>query len=350
MRFAIVGSGMIARFHAEAINKIEKASLVAIISQNADTAWQLANEFGARVYRNIDEAIKEETIDIVTIATPSGAHLEPCIAAAKNGIHVICEKPLEVTASRIRKMIKVCDDHSVKLSGILNRRFNPSVEKLKQTVSEGRFGQMTLCSAFIKWYRTPEYYQSAAWRGTKKLDGGGALMNQGIHTVDLLLYVAGDVKRVSASMTNVLHHEIEVEDTIVALLEFETGALGVIEATTAAWSENGHPAEIQLVGTTGSVYLADESFKVWEFKNSKIDDELVKNNLMVSQRHGLGAIDPKAINTTGHERNFLDFMTAIEENRKPSVDGYEALKSVALINAIYNSAQNKGRWVNLSKS
>lgn len=339
---------MIANFHAQAIQAMEGGQLGAIYARNKAKATALAEKYNCKAYHQLGDLLADETIDIVTIATPSGAHLEPTIAAAKAGKHVVCEKPLEITPARIEQMIAVCAEQQVVLAGIFNRRFNWAMQAFKKAVDEGRFGQLTLCDAYVKWYRTQAYYDSGAWRGTWKLDGGGALMNQSIHTIDQLLYLAGDVKRLSASTTCLIHEGIEVEDTAVAILEFENGARGVIQGATSCWSSSGHPAEVQLCGSEGSVFMSDESFRVWDFKTSHPDDDFVKKNLMEGANVGLGANDPSAINFNGHLRNFEDVVEAIETGRKPLVTGEEGLKAVKVIDAIYRSAKANGEWIDMS--
>ncbi len=343
--FAIIGSGMIAEFHARALNVIYNARLVAVYGRNEEKAKAFGKKNDCDAYHNLADMLQRDDIDLVTIATPSGAHLEPTLAAARAGKHIICEKPLEINVDRIQQMIKVCEEERVMLSGIFNRRFNPAVQALKKAVRKGRFGTMALCEAQIKWYRNQDYYDSGAWRGTKALDGGGALMNQSIHTIDLLLYFCGDVKRVSASTACLTHKNIEVEDTAVAILEMENGARGVIQGSTSCWSASGHPAEIHICGDRGSVFMADESFRVWDFMNPEEDDEVVKEHMMTGYSPGLGANDPKAINTAGHEKNFADVIHALETGSQPMVTGKEAMRSVKLINAIYASAKENGKWV-----
>ena len=268
--FGIIGGGMIAEFHAQAIQAMgDLAKLEAIYARNPKKAKRLGEKYGCKSYDDLNQFLANDKINIVTIATPSGAHLEPAIAAARAKKHIICEKPLEVNPSRIKKMIKVAEAENVLLSGIFNRRFNPAVTELKKAIEKKRFGQLTICDAQIKWFRTQAYYDSAKWRGTMALDGGGALMNQAIHTIDLLLYLVGNVKRVSASMSLLTHKNIEVEDTAVAILEFENGALGTIQGSTSCWSSTGHPAEIQICGNQGSVFLSDESFRVWDFLKTR---------------------------------------------------------------------------------
>lgn len=339
---------MIAAFHAMAIQAMgPQAQLGAIYARNPDRAKELGAKFGCKAYSNLDDLLADPTIDIVTIATPSGAHLEPAIAAARAKKHIICEKPLEVNPARVQEMIDVAEKEKVVLSGIFNRRFNPAVEQLKKAVESGRFGTLTLCDAQIKWYRTQAYYDSADWRGTLALDGGGALMNQGIHTVDLLLYLAGNVKRLSASMALLAHEKIEVEDTAVAILEFENGARGAIQAATSCWSSAGNPAEIQLCGSAGSVIMSDESFRLWDFQEKAEQDRFVLKNLMKSDQPAQGANDPAAINFSGHLRNFQNVISAIENKVPPFISGEESLKSVRVIDAIYRSARSGGAWIDL---
>ncbi len=343
--FGIIGGGMIAKRHAETIQAMDNAQLGAIYARNPEKAKQLGAQFNCKAYHNLEELLADDTIDIVTIATPSGAHLKPTIAAAKAKKHIICEKPMEVTPERVQQMIDVANEEGVLLSGIFNRRFNPAVEQLKQAIEKGRFGTLALCDAQIKWFRTQAYYDSAAWRGTMTLDGGGALMNQGIHTIDLLLYLVGKVKRVSATMATLTHENIEVEDTAVAILEFENGARGVIQGSTSCWSSTGHPAEIQLCGNEGSVFISDEVFRIWDFKTADAQDDFVQQNLMQGAVVGLGANDPNAINNIGHQRNFENVIQALETGKTPLISGVEAMKSVQLITAIYESANNDGKWI-----
>lgn len=349
MNLGIIGGGMIAQFHAQAILAMEGGSLHSVYIRNAEKAANFAAEHNCTSYSDLDAFLADPALDIVTIATPSGAHLEPALAAAKAGKHIICEKPLEVTVERVDQMISAAESAGVTLAGIFNRRFHPAITQLKEAVNNGRFGQLTLCEASVKWYRDQAYYDSGAWRGTWKLDGGGALMNQSIHAIDQLLYLAGPVKRVSASIACLAHKNIEVEDTAVAILEFENGARGVIQGSTACWSSSGHPAEIQLCGDHGSVFLSDESFRVWDFASAADQDAEVNASLMCDSQssQGLGANDPSAINFSGHQKNFEDVVQAIKSGTTPSTSGAESRKAVALICAIYESAQNDGQWVNL---
>ena len=348
MKFGIFGGSMIARFHAQAISAMQNSSLEAIYARRQSVAEELAKEFGCRAYSNEDEFFNDSEIDIITIATPSGAHLEPALKAAKAGKHIICEKPLEVSTERVDTMIEAADKAGVTLSGIFNRRFNPALKAFKVAVEQNRFGNIALAGASVRWYRSPEYYNTSAWKGTWKWDGGGALKNQSIHAIDQLLYLLGPVKSVAASMTRATHKDIEVEDTAVAILEFKNGARGIIEGSTACWSKSGNPARIYVNGDQGSVIMADDGFRQWEFRDSMNEDSHILENLMIDPySKGLGANDPAAINPEGHMLNFEDVVSAIQIGKSPSVDGREARKAIELISAIYKSANQNGQPVTL---
>ncbi|MEJ6778928.1 MAG: Gfo/Idh/MocA family oxidoreductase [Akkermansiaceae bacterium] len=347
MKFGIIGAGMIGRFHAQAITDMIGGTLHSVLDRSPERAEALAQEFGVKAYSDIDAFLADSELEIVTVGTPSGAHLDPTLAAINAGKHAIVEKPLEVTTERIDQLMEAAAKSGKTLAAVLNRRFHPGMDAFKKAADEGRFGVLASASAYIKWYRDQAYYDSAGWRGTWALDGGGALMNQSIHTVDALLYLAGPAKRVTATTACLAHERIEVEDHCVAIIEFENGARGVIEASTCTWSKDGHPARVQLSGTDGSVFLADEAFESWDFREEKPEDAEIRASLMKGQEAGLGANDPSAINTYQHQRNFEEVVQAIKEGREPSTSANESRKAVELIEAIYQSAKNNGEWVSL---
>lgn len=336
---------MIGHFHAKAITAMTGGTLHSVFDLRQEAAEKLASEYGGTAYSDMAEFLADEELEIVTVGTPSGAHLEPSLAALNAGKHVICEKPLEITLERIDQLTAAAAANGKTIAAVLNRRFHPGMDAFKKASDEGRFGTLTNASAYVKWYRDQAYYDSAGWRGTWALDGGGALMNQSIHTVDSLLYLAGPVKSVQANTACLAHERIEVEDIVVAIVEFESGARGVIECSTCTWSKDGHPARVQLSGTEGSVFLADEAFEIWDFMEEKPEDAEIQATLMKGQEAGLGANDPSAINFYQHQRNFEEVVNAIAEGREPSTSASEARKPVALITAIYESAQNDGKKI-----
>ncbi len=342
MKFGIIGTGSISGIHASAIAAMDGSELISVFNHRLESAEKLASQYGVRAFSDIDEFLADPELEIVTIATPSGAHFDPAMAALKAGKHVLCEKPLEISTARVDELMETAAASGRTLAAILNRRFNPAMEAFKMACEKQRFGRLTSASCYIKWFRDQAYYDSAGWRGTWALDGGGALMNQGIHSIDALLHLAGPVKSVQAMTACLAHERIEVEDIGIAILEFENGARGVIEGSTCTWSASGHPSRIQLSGTEGSAFLADESFEVWDFKNAMAEDATVHEKLMSGGVGGLGANDPKAIHFLQHQRNFEEVVSAIRDGRAPSVSAVEARKSVALIEAIYRSAKAGG--------
>lgn len=347
MKFGIIGAGMIGGFHAKAIEAMSNGELGGIADRVAERASAFAEQYNTQAYESVEAMLADPAIEVVTIGTPSGAHLDPAMDAIQAGKHVIIEKPLEITTERIDQMVAAAKAKGVTIAAVLNRRFHPGMDAFKKAADEGRFGKLTSASAYVKWYRDQAYYDSAGWRGTWALDGGGSLMNQSIHTVDALLYLAGPVKSVQANTACLAHTDIEVEDIAVAILEFKNGARGIIEASTCTWSKDGHPSRVQLSGTEGSVFLADEAFEVWDFMNETDEDEKIRSQFIKGADTGLGANDPTAISFYQHQRNFEEIVNAIKEGREPSTCASEARKSVELIQAIYQSAQNNGAKIEL---
>lgn len=339
--FGIIGCGMIAKFHARAIAEIRNARLVGCFNRTMDKATTFANEFGGQAYDDLAKMLANPDIDVVTVCTPSGAHLEPGLMAAKAGKHVIIEKPLEVTPARCDRLIEGCDKAGVRLGTIFPSRFHQSSRLLKQAVDAGRFGQIALADAYVKWFRTQQYYDSGAWRGTWKLDGGGALMNQAIHSVDLLQWLMGPVEEVTAQVATVAHERIEVEDVAVATLRFANGALGVIEASTAAYP--GSLKRIEIAGSKGSAVLEEESLKQWQFEKLTAKDKKIIETMADNTKTGGGAADPAAIGHAAHRDLFKDFLKGIASNEPSLIEGEEGRKSVELINAIYKSAKTGKR-------
>ncbi len=342
--FGIIGCGMIARFHAQAVADIRGAKVVACCDMVPAAADRLAESIGCRAYHQLPALLDDPHVDVVTVCTPSGAHLEPAVAAARAGKHVIVEKPLEVTLPRCDRIIEACDKAGVVLSTIFPSRFHRSARLLKRAIDQQRFGRLTMGDAYVKWYRTQQYYDSGAWRGTWKLDGGGALMNQAIHSVDLLVWLMGPVHDLSARAATLAHERIEVEDTAVAALRFENGALGVIEATTAAYP--GALKRIEIHGSAGSAVLQEEDITTWSFDRPTRADARLLEQMAGQTKTGGGAADPAAIGHHGHTAQFKDVLDAIKHGRRPLIDGPEGRRSVEVILAIYKAAQS-GRTVTL---
>lgn len=336
--FAIVGCGMIARFHARAIAEIPQARVAALVSRTPANGQKLIEETkvpACPVFATVEEAIEAPGVDGVIITTPSGAHLEPALASAAAGKHVVVEKPLEITGERCERIIEACDRHRVKLCTIFPSRFADSNMTLKAAVDAGKFGRLTLGEASNKWWRSQAYYDEGGWKGTLALDGGGALMNQAIHNVDLLLWMMGPATHVSGLTATLAHERIEVEDTAVAAIRFKSGALGVLMATTSV--HPGYPKQIAIHGDKGSAVIEQEDVLKWDFSPATPEDDEVKRRFAAKVGASGGAADPKAISHEGHRRQLADFVDAIRGNRQPKVDGREGKRAVDLICAIYES-------------
>ena len=262
--------------------------------------------------------------------------LGQALAAARAGRHVVVEKPLEITLERCDDIIQACDEAGVKLCTIFPSRFSPANLALKAALEGGRFGRVTLGDTYVKWWRTQEYYDGGGWRGTWALDGGGAFMNQAIHNVDLLCWLMGGVSEVAGYTGTLAHERIEVEDVGVACLKFQSGALGVMEATTAAWP--GMLKRTEIHGSRGTAIVEQDSILKWEFAEPQAGDAELLSRLGGGSATTGGAADPKAISFVGHQLQLQDFVEAIAEGRAPQVDGREGRRSVEVILALYRAA------------
>ncbi len=339
--FGIIGCGMIAEFHTKAINEIPGARVVAACDTISASAEKIAKLAGGdcETYTDADAMLENPEIDIVCVCTPSGVHRDPAVKAALAGKHVVVEKPLEITVPRCDAIIDACDKTGVRLCAIFPSRFSQANQTLKTAIETGRFGRLTLGDTYVKWFRTQEYYDSGGWRGTWALDGGGALMNQAIHNIDLLQWLMGDVDTVFAMAATLAHVRIEVEDTCVAVVRFKNGALGTIEAATSAYP--GLLKRTEIHGDRGSARVEQDDITLWDFQIRAPSDSAIfaaMGNVSVNGNKS-GASDPRGITHEGHREQLADFLYAIDENRDPFVDGRDGRKSVEIIRAIYHSAK-----------
>jgi len=331
IRFGIIGCGVIAPWHARGITNIEEAELVACCDIIPERAEKLAADFGVpRVYTDHRELLADGEIDAVCVCTPSGLHGSVAIDAAKAGKHVMCEKPVEITLPKIDAMVKACRKAGVKLGVIFQRRTSPTWHRVKQTIESGKLGKMVLGDAYLKYFRSQEYYDSGDWRGTWELDGGGALMNQGVHMVDILRWVMGPAETIYACADH-LARKIEVEDTACAVIKWKSGAFGVLQGTTSVTPGMHHRLEFH--GELGSILTEGESIVKWAVpgEEEKKDEE--------SAEIGSAASDPKAIGTEGHQMQIQDLCDAIVQDRDPMVTGEEARNAVEVILGVYESAR-----------
>lgn len=343
IRFGLIGSGAIAPFHARAIQAVPGAELIGIASRTRRHAQRLADEFGIPfVTDSVAALVARDDIDAVAITTPSALHREPALAALRAGKHVMIEKPIDSTLEGIDEILAAAQHANRLVGSIFQARFGAGARAIKAATNAGRFGRLALCSAYVKWQRAESYY--VGWKGRIAQDGGGAVINQAIHAIDLLQWFAGMPTEVFAWTTRAVHTQIESEDTCVAALRFSHGAFGTIEATTAVWP--GWSRRIEICGELGSAVLEDDDIARWEFRDERAEDA---NMRATHEAHamGSGASAPMAIRFEGHLRQFEDFVQAIREQRAPLIDGAEARNAVALVRAIYDSAA-RGTPITLS--
>ncbi len=324
----ILGCGNVAKVHAEAIRRVPELKLVSVCSRTLNSAQRLGTEFDVPAHCDLDGFLADKALQAVSICTPNGTHGELGSAVASKGKHVLVEKPIDVSLERADRLIEACRLARVKLAVSFQSRFLDAPRALKAAVTRGCLGRLVMASAYVKWHRTDQYYASARWRGTLLLDGGGALINQAIHTVDLLCWIAGPVREMSAFGDRILHPEIEGEDTLVAALRFENGALGVVEAGTSIYP--GFKRRLEITGTFGTAVLDGDSISFWSLRDSSPNPAPEGGNISD------GSANPMAIDCEGHRRVMEDFAGAILEDRKPLVDGLEGRRALELVLAIYN--------------
>lgn len=328
--FAIVGCGRIAPNHLDAIAHAPSAKLVAVCDISEEKAKKAALENGlSKWYTDAKTMFESESIDVCCVLVPSGLHHEIAILAAEHGIHVLCEKPLDVTEEAMAQMIDACRRNQVKLGGIFQRRTFSAAQETKRAIAEGRFGTVTIGDAYLKYYRDQAYYDSGEWRGTWKLDGGGALMNQGIHGIDLISWMMGGVHSVWARCEQLVWNT-EVEDTAVISVKFKNGAIGVIEGTTSVFP--GLDTVFSIGGSNGNVCFGDSGFYSWQFNKDPVPQPET-----VGSMGGLNCAYSK--DNLGHTIQVEDMARAVLDDREPMVTGEDARSTVRIILAIYESAR-----------
>ncbi len=337
VRFVVVGAGMIGELHSRVISQLEGAELAYVCDIAMDRAEALTDKYGGVPTADLDGILGGEGVDAASICTASGDHAKFGIRAAEAGKHVLVEKPIDIHLDSADALISASRKHGVKLGVIFQLRFLDASREVKQAIDGGTLGDLVMADCTMKFYRPQSYYGASVWKGTLALDGGGALMNQGVHGLDLLLHLAGDVASVQAYSGILAHEDIEVEDTLVAAVKYANGALGVVQATTSI-----HPdfqQRIELHGTEGTIILegTEETWiKHWEtFKDGKREVEAVEVD------HEAGAAAVLEAGGEGHRRQIADFIESIREDREPAVNGEEGRRSLAAVRAIYDAASSR---------
>ncbi len=341
LRFGIIGWGVIGHIHAKAIATLPDAQLVAVVDTVLKPAQELAEEFHVTHYENLQEMLAREHLDIIDICTPSGQHGEHACQVMRSGVNVIVEKPLEITRAAIAEMLRVQQETGVKLAVISQHRFDPDTIKVHDLVEAQAFGRLVQGLALVPWWRSQAYYDSGAWRGTWELDGGGVLMNQSIHSIDLLQWLMGPVKSIFA-YTDTLVHRVETEDVAVAVLRFANGALGTIAATTGAYPGMG--TRIELHGDKGSAVIEDDRLSYLHLAQDDREevgpyDAAREQHVPTAPAGPSAAQNPATLAIRSHALQIEDMIRAIRENGAPLVDGFAARHPVEIILGIYESAR-----------
>jgi predicted dehydrogenase len=327
----LIGGGNISETHARAARAIPGCEIAAIYGTNAEKAAHLCRDHGGKPFDDFETFLSHRPMDLVIIGSPSGLHATHGIAAARRGLHVLTEKPIDISTARADALIDAASQSKVKLGVIFQDRLKPDIRRLKNWLDKGVIGKPLFADASVKWYRPPEYYANSKWRGTLALDGGGALINQGVHTVDLLLWLLGDVVRVQAR-TSTLLHNIEAEDTAAAILEFSSGALGLLHVTTAAYP--GYPRRLEISGSGGTVVLEHDGILAANLRNAPADF-----SVSAPSDSNQSASSAAVTDIRGHQAVLEDFLQSIQHNTTPACDGLEGRRSIALVEAVYRAAK-----------
>jgi predicted dehydrogenase len=340
--FGIIGCGNIGAIHADSIKKIDNARLIAVCDSNLNSAKNFGEKYQVDYFQDYKKLLEHKDIDVINICVPSGMHMDISIKASNAGKHILCEKPLEINLQKIDAINEAVRKNKVKLGVVLQKRLQQPSKIIKKALDERKLGRIISGSVYLKGYRTQEYYDQGKWRGTWEHDGGGCLMNQGIHDIDLLQWFLGPVESVYAITDTMAHERIEVEDMAIAIVKFKNKAKGVIESSTSCYP--GFPSSINIYGTKGTINLRDDKIVDWKFMNPTEEDELFSNKILIDlknscQSKNINYSDPIKLLKDRHKHVLEDMVRAVRDNTMPEITGEEARKSVEIILAIYESAR-----------
>lgn len=328
----LIGGGNISGTHARAVDSIPGAAVVAVYGPNPAKASSLGAAHHAAVYGNLETLLTHRPMEMVIVGSPSALHAEQGIAAARHGLHVLVEKPMDITTDRADALIEACHRAEVLCGVIFQERFHPENLKIKHLIDQGGLGRLLLVDAHVPWYRPPEYYSNSRWHGVRAIDGGGALMNQGVHTVDFLLWMIGDVANVQARTATVLQ-KMECEDTALAILEFANGALGSLQITTAEYP--GYERRIEITGTEGTVILEGDRVIAADLRRKR---EGLLSAPLASAVVGERATSAVVNDISGHRAAIENFIRVVRDGGDLNCDGREGRRSLELVQRIYKAA------------
>ena len=331
--FALLGAGLVAPFHAKSLRNSSKANLIAVADMDRERAEKLAQEYECECLSSLDDLLACPGIEAVCVLTPNHAHHDVVIAAAQAGKHVLVEKPPAMTLRETDAMIAACQKANVRFGVVLQCRVRKAIQAMKTAVSSGRFGKLLHADAYMKWYRAREYYLSDAWRGSRT-SGAGVTVQHAFHYIDLLQYIAGPARKVHARMNNLSHPEVDLEDTLIATIDFEAGAQGIVEASTGLWP--GTDIRIEINGENGTAVMIGERIDTWKFKDEKPEDEEIR--LYGSESIQTAATGPADFAFFDHQVVIEDMADAIRENREPVIPAISTRPTLEMVLAMYKSA------------
>jgi len=336
--FGILGAGLVAPFHAKSIRASEKCQLIAVADIDFARARRFSEEFSCRAADSLDALLEDDAIDVINVTTPNHLHKDAVIKIAKAKKSVLVEKPPALTLSDVDAMIAACQKNGVKLGVMLQCRVRPAVQAVKQAIDAGRFGSLLHADASMKWYRTGEYYRSDAWRSLRQT-GAGVTIQHAFHYIDLLHFLAGPIAAVQARMTNLAHPDVDLEDTLHAFIDFDNGARGVVQASTALWP--GQDIRIEIFGTDGVAIISGETIHTWQFKESWPEDEIIRK--IGDKTIGTAATGPAAFDFNDHKIVIEDMVDAIREQREPVISATSTRHTLELALAMYRSSDSESR-------
>ena len=331
--FGLLGAGLIAPFHAKSIQAAAGCELIAVADLDVARAKKIANQFNCKACGTLDEMLSDDRIDAINILTPNHLHCEATIAAAKAGKHVLVEKPPAMSLKETDAMIDACQSARVKLGIVLQCRVRKPIRAMRKAIDAGRFGTLIQADAYMKWYRTEEYYLSDDWRGSRK-SGAGVTIQHAFHYIDLLQYLMGPARRVLGRMSNRAHPQVELEDTLNAIIDFENGAQGVVVASTAMFP--GTDIRIEVSGTNGTAVMVGEHMETWQFRDEQSADQEIRN--VGRESVSTAASGPADFDFADHQVIIEDLAAAIGEDRDPIVSAQSARQTLHIALAMYKSA------------
>ncbi|MDR3690656.1 MAG: Gfo/Idh/MocA family oxidoreductase [Fimbriimonas sp.] len=354
IRYGVVGCGAIHAMHCDAAKNIDGADLIGVYDVIPEKAAKTAERYGVRAFASLSELLSE--VDAITVCVPSGLHAEVGIRAANAGKHVLVEKPIDVTLAKAMALVDACESNGVRLGTISQHRFSEQIRNLHDAAQNGSLGPLLQGDAYIKWYRTQAYYDSGDWRGTWELDGGGCLINQGVHYIDMIQWIMGGVKAVQAQVRTAAH-QIEVEDIANALIEYKNGAIGVIQGSTSFYP--GLAERLEVHGRYGSVIIEGDRTKLWKVDQVAANEGLYGGGVQMQPTPSLhmhdpeeavqnASSDPTALWGEQHRLQVEDFTKAIVEDREPFMTGRMALEPLKIILAIYESSRQGGARIEIA--